>query len=405
LGSQIVQELLGYCLRGEQWPSGLLRTLVAEECSPAFFQVVVEGLADRFDPALCLTYARVFSEAIECALPELAAAGLVARYQRVRMPRRFEGSPDSIETVFVLSRVTLGADVAVTSLVLDAAKKRFPESRVCLVGGPKNWGLFDADPRLQHVPVSYPRRGALSERLAPWRSLRELLSKPGSIVIDPDSRLTQLGLLPVCPDENYYFFESRSYGGESDAPLPELTRRWLSATFDITDAHAYIAPLEQPEIGLTGPIAAISLGVGENPDKRVGDPFEEQLLGAILARGYSVWIDKGAGGEETERVERAIERVRPAPNKIRTWNGSFAGFASIIARSSLYVGYDSAGQHVAAACGVPLVSVFAGYPSRRMFARWRPAGDGPVEVIKVEEQKPEKVLEQTLAALSRLGPA
>ena len=37
-----------------------------------------------------------------------------------------------------------------------------------------------------------------------------------------------------------------------------------------------------------------------------------------------------------------------------------------------YVGYDSAGQHVAAASGTPLISIFAGYPSERMFQRWRP---------------------------------
>ena len=39
--------------------------------------------------------------------------------------------------------------------------------------------------------------------------------------------------------------------------------------------------------------------------------------------------------------------------KAAFWEGSFAGFAAIIAASRLYVGYDSAGQHVAAACGVP----------------------------------------------------
>ena len=27
------------------------------------------------------------------------------------------------------------------------------------------------------------------------------MCKPASIVIDPDSRLTQLGLLPICPEE------------------------------------------------------------------------------------------------------------------------------------------------------------------------------------------------------------
>ena len=62
---------------------------------------------------------------------------------------------------------------------------------------------------------------------------------------------------------------------------------------------------------------------------------------------------------------------------------NYAPFASRIANSRLYIGYDSAGQHVAAAAGVPLVSVFAGYVCERMFQRWRPTGRGPSEIVKV----------------------
>jgi ADP-heptose:LPS heptosyltransferase len=40
----------------------------------------------------------------------------------------------------------------------------------------------------------------------------------------------------------------------------------------------------------------------------------------------------------------------------------------------LYVGYDSAGQHVASACGVPLISIFRGSVSERFFSRWQPDG-------------------------------
>ena len=37
------------------------------------------------------------------------------------------------------------------------------------------------------------------------------------MVIDPDSRLTQLGLIPVCDDSRYFFFESRAFGGSLNA--------------------------------------------------------------------------------------------------------------------------------------------------------------------------------------------
>ena len=45
---------------------------------------------------------------------------------------------------------------------------------------------------------------------------------------------------------------------------------------------------------------------------------------------------------------RAEAAAAGLPN-VRFWNGSFAAFAALIAESDLYVGYDSAGQHAAAA--------------------------------------------------------
>jgi len=369
--------LLDYCLRGKDWPPELLRALADDECSDALFRVVAEGLADRFEPALCDTYAVLFAEAMAPG----ESAALVERYRRVRVPRAIAGEP---RTVFVLSRVTLGADVAVTSVILDAAKRRFPKAAIYLAGPRKNWELFAADPCILHLPVSY-RRGTLRERLAAVPELREAMAQPDSIVIDPDSRLTQLGLLPVCPEERYYFFESRAYGGDGDDPLPVLTQRWAEQTFGIPDARPFVAVGQAS--GLSTRDIAINLGVGENPAKRIADPFEEEVLKLLAQTGLPVTIDRGAGGEEAERVERAIARSGAT---VERWSGSFAGFASIIAGSRLYVGYDSAGQHVAAACGVPLISVFAGFSCGRMFARWRPAG----QVIRVEEPDPGRVLEQ-----------
>ena len=385
--------LLDSCLHGAAWPAELLGGLLGDDCSEALFRIVAEGLADRFEPALCDIYAALFAEAIAPG----ESAALVARYRRVRIPRAVEGRP---RRVFVLSRVTLGADVAVTSVILDAAKRRFPDAAIYLAGPRKNWELFAGDPRIEHLPVNY-RRGTLGERLAAWPDLRAAFTEPDSIVIDPDSRLTQLGLLPVCPEERYYFFESRAYGGKGgdEAALPELTRRWAAETFGIADAKAYVAPLDQiSEAGSN--IITISLGVGENAAKRIPDPFEEELLKLLARSGASLWIDRGAGGEEAARVERAIAR---SGVKVQTWNGSFAGFAALIARSKLYVGYDSAGQHVAAACGTPLISVFAGFSCPRMFSRWRPTGLGRIEVIRVDDPDPALVLDQIRRVSFRPG--
>jgi hypothetical protein len=381
----LAQELLEHCLAGRPWPEHLLDPLIAEDGNRALFRIVVERLGDLFEPRLCSIYADLFADVIARRIPELHAEHLVARYRRVREPRKLHREPAS---VFVLSRVTLGADVAVTSVLLHVAKRRFPHARIWFVGPLKSWELFAADPRLCHLPIAYGRGGTLDDRLSIWTQLRDAVCQPDSIVIDPDSRLTQLGLLPICPEEDYYFFESRAYGGQGSEPLSTLARRWASETFGVLDAQPYI----DTGLGAAEYACTVSFGVGENPDKRVADPFEEELLRRLPR---PILIDKGAGGEEAERVERAVSK---AGGGIAMWEGSFAGFAAHIQRSKLYVGYDSAGGHVAAACGVPLVSIFTGFASERMFQRWSPSGPGKITIIRADTKT--DLLSAALAAIA-----
>jgi ADP-heptose:LPS heptosyltransferase len=380
----LAQQVLDRAIAGKP-PKILPRTLAAEACGKALFGTLVEGLADRFEPALCDAYARLFSQAIAYVRDGFHPALLVARYERIRRVRPVIAKPTRI---FVLSRVTLGADVAVTSVILDAAKRRFPEAEIFFVGPGKNFELFAGDPRLLHAALEY-HRGGLRDRLASWDELQELLSDPRALVLDPDSRLTQLGLLPVAADERYHLFESRSYGGDSARSLPDLTAEWASETLSV-GARPYIALDATPE---KGDHIAISLGVGENAAKRLPDPFEEELLRLLAATGHSLWIDRGAGGEEAARVERAVERSGAT---VSYWDGSFAGFASQIAGAAMYVGYDSAGQHVAAAAGVPLISIFAGFPVPRMYDRWRPEG----HVIRVDRPDVEGTLDRVSSLLA-----
>jgi ADP-heptose:LPS heptosyltransferase len=393
---EIALDVLERCIAGKP-PKDLPRALVEDPCGGALFSVLIEGLADRFEPALCDAYARLFSQALSYISPEFEPASLMARYERVRRPRLVIGKP---RTIFVLSRITLGADVAVTSVMLAAAKRRFPHAKVVFVAPKKNYELFAGDPHLHHAPVAY-RRGSLRERLAVWEELKTIVSAADSVVVDPDSRLTQLGLLPICSEDHYHMFESRAYGHESGAALPELASAWAAETFGVSGVKPFVAlgPRPQPARDANhSRHIAVSLGVGGNPAKRISDPFEEKLLELLAGTGAPMCIDTGEGGEEAERVQRAVDRsgVRAA-----VWSGSFAGFAAIVAGSRLYVGYDSSGQHVAAACGVPLITIFTGYPVPRMFDRWRPVGERS-QVIRLDDPDPLAALERVREALQRV---
>ena len=341
----------------------------------SLIRVVAEGLADRFEPRLCEVYADMFSWVLAEEARDLNEKDLVDRYRRVRRPRLYLGkSPDTVRDVYVLSRVTLGADIAVTSVIMDGLKRRFRNATVWLIGDRKSYEMFEGDSRVGFYPMPFKRGAPMYE------NLRERMNLKTGIVVDPDSRLSLLGLLPICPEENYYFFESRAYGGETNDTLPVLAARWVRETFGV-DAKAYIDPVTKLR---GGKFITVSLGVGENPSKRVNDEFEHGLLKKLAKRGLPVILDRGPGGEEAERADQASDGVAG----VELHRGSFAQFADLIRQSSLYVGYDSAGCHAAAACAVPLMAFFKGAVNERFFQRWKPAGVGSMDVIRIDEAHP-----------------
>ena len=143
----------------------------------------------------------------------------------------------------------------------------------------------------------------------------------------------------------------------------------------------------------------------------------------LIQRGATVILDKGAGADETRRADAVIARagrvaaasvveltehsLAKALNsealnaELFVWEGRIGMLAALIAQSDLYIGYDSAGQHIAAAAGTPCIDVFAGYSSPRMLDRWRPAGSAASRIIAVDPSRTvdtNEMLSATLAA-------
>lgn len=248
----LAQEIFDNCVKDGTWPIRALETLVqvaldekdraeAESATRALFGIVIEGLADLFQPHLSDVYARLFSHVVAQAVPGYRPSDLMRRFARVRKTRRFTGT--TVKRVYVLSRVTLDADIAITSVVMDAVKSPFPRATIYFVGPDKNAELFAADRRIVSLSFAYGRNALLRDRLAAAARLASLLDEGDAIVIDPDSRLTQLGLIPICSEAVYYFFESRSYCHTSEESLSSLTARWLNEVFDLTKVpRSYLAP-------------------------------------------------------------------------------------------------------------------------------------------------------------------
>ena len=144
--------------------------------------------------------------------------------------------------------------------MLDAAKRRYPSSEIVFAGPRKNYELFEADPRISHREIAYARGGSLRDRLEATAALWFDVDNKDGLVLDPDSRLTQLGLIRVCPDDGYRLFESRSFGGDANERLPDLAAALVRASRFPRSHHSTAASTIRPasHMAMTWPCVRIS---------------------------------------------------------------------------------------------------------------------------------------------------
>ena len=188
----------------DRWPPSAMGELVKGLCELALhpdpersdlgqqlmFNTIVEHLADSFEPEKARLYDQLFARVIDYCrrhhtgrrLDVLlsrfgvsSSDALLARKERLTVGRSFPiDERERIQRVFVPSRVTLGADVAVTSIVLQKIERVFPQAE-CVVFGPAAVGeLLDGTIRsVRFVECPYHRRGGLIARLDSWIQLVE----------------------------------------------------------------------------------------------------------------------------------------------------------------------------------------------------------------------------------------
>ncbi|HEX3132674.1 MAG TPA: hypothetical protein VHX44_03715 [Planctomycetota bacterium] len=135
----------------------------------ALFGGLVEPLNDGFTPAGRAAYARFFGRIVwrvasrtPILLTALASAGitneaaLLARHARIRAGTATP--PREARRIVVLSRVTIGADILLSSVVLQRLHQRYPQAELVLLGDGKLQGLFGGLPNVRVRPISYARR-------------------------------------------------------------------------------------------------------------------------------------------------------------------------------------------------------------------------------------------------------
>lgn len=406
--------------------------------SSALFGIIIEALCDDFEELQTEAYNRVMSQVITfcraiSAGEELDARlnqfglksyeDLFSRIENIRARsdehRKIESFP---EKIILLSRVTIGADVAITSVLIQRLHHIFPEAEIIVIGSRKLNDIFGGNPYLRIKELHYSRHGHMVERFASWFAVleaigEELAGETGEkvIVVDPDSRLSQLGVLPIIDSKKYLFFNSR---GKDSYPkkmsIAELANHWMDQVLGESEFCYPMVWLEDSTLNKAARFTAslrkagcrkiitVNFGVGGNTRKRLEGDFEVKLLGRLLEEPKTVIIlDQGYGPEELARSRALIKHIEKQGFLLRHVEfesldhiqmsegivGIVSGIgeiAAIISKCDEFIGYDSACQHIAASLGIPTYTIFAGSNNPRFIRRWSACGPAKSEIIHVD---------------------
>ncbi len=435
---------------------------VAAQGTKPLYAIIIEGLCDDFSSAgvelcnlvllrlLALVRKHPAGRRTDELLTSLNYGGpeeLLERYRRLNRPDLpAAAEPEKVRKVIILSRVTVGADVAITSIMVHRLRQYFVNAELVLVGPGHLEEIFCDLARVSYLSFNYVRQGTLAERLALWSELHDLvrrqsrgLSDGEILLFDPDSRLSQLGLLPLLAERDTLFFNSRQDQPPSrqNLSLSQLTNGWLNIILNENKqiqpmvascpAHNEAARVFFSQFSRSSVVLA-NFGVGGNGRKRVADPFEEELVLALLRQPDTILLlDTGSSLEEENRVNNlcssaenrgintgTVNESELAAKKINfshgiiSFKGGVGSLAAVIGQSLVCIGYDSCCRHLATAMGRPAVIVFAGAPNQRFRNRWRPANPKGVTVtIPVEGQpgpaETPELVKKVIAAVRELS--
>jgi ADP-heptose:LPS heptosyltransferase len=243
-----------------------------------------------------------------------------------------------------------------------------------------------------------------------------LAAEQPDLVVAPDSRLDQLGVLPTRAP--YVLWENTQAEGAPVRSLAELLDAALASRLSLAE-HPRVVPRLGFDTATTAnavrmraalgdaPLVAVKLDHGGNLAKSLPRAAEVAVLRQLHARGWRILLDRGFGADELANSDTLIQALgwqpcdiddsdkglgRPceglergalARNPVIRFHGSIAGWAGAVAACRLAFSYDSVGHHLAAALGIPVVVAFTGYRGADFPIAWQPRGRAGVRLVTI----------------------
>ena len=298
--------------------------------------------------------------------------------------RRWNGRAD------VIAVVKIGAigDVLMTTPFLTALRRRFPASRIVYFVGGWSQGAVLHNPNVDEV-VTLDDRGLWRMRpaavLDAWNKLRRARADLGFVL---DRHFLYSVLAAASGIRFRVGFDRAGEGFACNLTVPfgeprheveyNLETLRLLTGEPVTQSPMTICPTTDEQRwageqwaswGLAGPVVAIMPGGATNPRQNATLkrwPLEHYaaLIARLLATypGLRVLL---LGGDDDRELIAGLAGSNPARVVNAAGAGNLRQSAALLARCRLAITHDSGPMHVAAASGIPVLSIFGPTDPRR----------------------------------------
>lgn len=293
-----------------------------------------------------------------------------------------------MKRILVIATRQIG-DVLLTTPVVSAARRQWPEARIDVIGFAGTLGMLRGNPDIHALVETPPRLGwggfwRLARRL--WRAYDlALIAQPGdrAHLMGLLAARRRSGILPEGHGSNWWkrlLLDHAVVSGGDDGTVHVVREKLaLLAPWVPHDAPAATV-VPPPAAALPADIdAALRPGFvavhapSMWPYKQWPLESYASLVQSLLARGVQVVLTGSSGA----RDQACIAPLRPLGAAPALLDASgrldFNQLSGLLARAALYVGPDTSVSHLAAATGVPTVAVF-GPTNPQRWAPW-PATD------------------------------
>ena len=289
-----------------------------------------------------------------------------------------------MKRVLVIATRQIG-DVLLTTPLIRAARERWPDARIDVIGFAGTLGMLRGNPDLG---------GYIETPAGPgWRGTRDVMARLWrrydlALVTDPGDRAHLLGwaaaprragIVPARGGSNWWkralLFHTVVAAGDLGtahvtAEKRSLLAPWMKAS---SDAPVVVAP---PAMALPADIeAAVQPGAivvhapSMWPYKQWPLAHFEALVKELLAMGRQVVLTGSAGARDQECIAPLLG-LASAPRLLdASGRLDFNQLVTLFQRAALYIGPDTSVSHLAAATGVPVIAIF-GPTNPQRWAPW-----------------------------------